>query len=104
MINSHFTQQLARIRYTRNSLGSNTASSSVNFNCRIEPTTVKTAGSNGEYHSRTYRIYVAAGSDIQVNDRIVFFETGVYGSADEWTVKSVFVARGRSVSHLEVYV
>lgn len=104
MIDKFFTHTIIRTRFVKNSLGSVTSESERTYRCRIEPTTVRTSGADGEYRTRQYRIYASKSADIQVNDRITFFSTGLIGSGESYVVRSVFRASGFGLSHLEVYV
>lgn len=100
MIQLFYTTPLTRRRSIVNSIGRVVEESELTFRCRVELTSVRTAGPDGEYYRDEYVIYCPPDTDIAENDRIVD-GSGVY---PEWTVKRVFRANGWGRHHLEVRV
>lgn len=104
MIGAFLNQTLTRQRFTGNALGQNTVSEAT-YKCRLEVTTVRVAGDQGEYRERQFRIYTEPDADIKQNDRILLDEQQAQtGNPDPFVVKSVFQARGFWPSHLEISV
>lgn len=105
MISPFLNQTMIRERYTENAMGERVLTDSQEYKCRLEVTTVRVAGQNGEYRERNFRIYTMASADIKENDRIIMdTDQAGTGAPDPFVVKSVFQARGFGPSHLEVAV
>lgn len=104
MIGAFLNQTMTRQRPTTNAIGQVTNSEKT-YKCRLEVTTVRVAGQDGEYRERQFRIYTEADADIKENDRILLDEQQAQtGNPDPFVVKSVFQARGFGPSHLEISV
>jgi hypothetical protein len=100
MIAMLYNTTLIRRRYTVNSIGKVVSTDNLPFLCRVEQTSVRVAGANGETYQTQYVIFCRPDTDISVNDRITD-PAGVY---PEFVVKSVFVANTHGPHHLEVRV
>lgn len=102
MIETYFVDTVIRSRPNVDEIGRELPDSFAEYSCRIERTTRAVRGVDGEYKQASYVVFLPSNADVQIGDRLRL-PTDSTGDS-EWSVQSVFLAKGFSSNHIEVTI